>query len=584
MFPTGSHDSPFNTATSTALLAACLILSIAAVYWRVYTFGFIGYDDSAYVSANYTVQSGLSLRSIKWSFTTLHAGFWQPLVWLSFLVDYELFGLHPGGFHITNVFLHTVNSLLLFFLLKIMTGSQWKSWFVAAFFALHPLHVESVAWIAERKDVLSTTFLMLTLLSYISFVKKSSRSSYVFMTLCFTMGLMSKAMLVSLPILLLLFDYWPLNRFQLDYSLHAAHSHKNTPILALLKEKVPLFFIAVIFSCLTIFSQKAGGAIVSQTIHPISYRLANAVVSYGAYIGKMIYPFNLAVVYPFAESIALWKTIFIAVVLVIFSAITLKAATKYPYVAMGWFWYLVTLIPVIGIIQVGPQSMADRFTYIPLIGLYIVIVWSIDETINSMRLPKFTGGIAAFLVIACLSLISWHQLGYWQNSYTLFSRALQVTENNYVAHSNLGVYLIKKGKTEEATNHLRKALEIAPGYKTAHNSLGIALAKDGKLEEALDSFSMALQIDPDFANAHYNMGLALVKMGKLNEAAVHFSETLKQHPFNPKANYYLGSILAEQGELNKAVEHFKRALEIRPNDPRTQENLKRALTTSRKTK
>jgi len=559
------------------LLAVCTV----AVYWQVLSFDFIDYDDTKYVTENYHIQAGLTPTSIRWAFTTLHAGFWQPLVWLSFMLDFEIYGLNPAGFHATNLAFHTINTVLLFLFLHLTTQTVWRSWFVAFFFALHPLHIESVAWVAERKDVLSTFFFMLTLLSYYWYIKKPSLRQYALIILLFILSLSSKAMLVSVPFLLLFLDYWPFGRYNLTPLRDMTREHFKTALL-LLKEKVPFFIIAFFFSILTIFTQKTGGAVVSQAIHPIGMRIANALTSYVTYIGKMFFPYDLAVLYPFPSSISTAKAWAAALLLLAITWIVLKLRKTRPYMAFGWFWYTVSIFPVIGLVQVGPQAMADRFTYIPLIGLFITCVWGFHEITAHLRLKKIFISLTAFLIILFYSTLCWQQVSYWKDTFTLFKQALAVTENNYVAHAGLGNLFSKQGKLEEAADHFRSALEIAPGYKTAHIGYGITLAKMQRMQEAETHFRKALEIDTTFTTAHFNLGLTLYKKQQLATAAHHFEQVLLQQPDHPKAHYYLGNILAHQGKKTEAIMHFHKALALLPNDQRIKENLEKAKMIRRK--
>jgi tetratricopeptide (TPR) repeat protein len=471
---------------------------------------------------------------------------------------------------------------LLFLFLYLATGTLWKSWLAAFFFALHPLHVESVAWIAERKDVLSTFFFMLTLLSYYRYCKRPSLHRYGLVILFFVLGLSSKAMLVSVPFLLLFLDYWPLKRYSFNPQEVKSHKERFTSALVLLREKIPFFLMAIVFSIITIYSQKTGGAVVSQIIHPLTFRMANALTTYVAYIGKMFFPYDLAALYPFPSSISAAKTLSAAFLLLGLTWLAIKLRKTMPYVISGWFWYTVSLFPVIGLIQVGPQAMADRFTYIPLIGLFILCVWAFHEIAAYLRINRIFISIAAGLIIFIYSALCWQQISHWQDTYTLFTRALSVTENNYVAHAGLGNLFSKQGKLEDAADHFHSALKIAPGYKTAHIGYGITLAKMQRLPAAEFHFKKALEIDPDFTPAHYNLGLSLYRREIMPEAAYHFEQALQLQPDHPKAHYYLGNILAHQGKIHSAIVHFQKALEILPHDARIQKNLERARATLRK--
>lgn len=571
----------FKDDASPVLLTFILVLLTAALYSQVITFDFIDYDDSTYVTENFHIHAGFSPESVKWAFTTFHAGFWQPLIWLSFMLDIELYGLNPAGFHATNLFLHMVNVLLLFLFLRRATDNTWKSWIVALLFALHPLHIESVAWIAERKDVLSTFFLMLLLISYHRYVTVRSLPRYLLVFLFFVMGLSAKAMLVSVPLILLLLDYWPFNRLEIKAETGGNRENMWAAFGQLSLEKLPFVLVTILFCGLTLFTQKTGGALVSQEIHPLNMRLANALVSYISYIGKMFLPVKLAVLYPFPESISFLKAITALAVIVAITVIAIRLFAKMPYLFTGWLWYMIAIFPVIGLVQVGPQAMADRFTYIPLIGIYIACVWACADLAAFWQIRRAVIVLSACAIFIFYTVISWNQLSRWQNTLTLFSHTLKVTENNYVAHAGLGMFLSKQGKLADAAHHLKRSLEIAPGYKSAHNGYGITLAKMQRLPEAGYHFSRALEIDPHFTSAHFNLGFALYRRAQLEEAARHFAFVIESEPLHPMAHFYLGNILAEHGDMTGAISHYRQALKIVPDDRRIRENLLKAQTTRR---
>jgi Tfp pilus assembly protein PilF len=439
-----------------------------------------------------------------------------------------------------------------------------------------------VAWIAERKDVLSTFFFMLILLSYYWYTQKPTLLKYLLIIVLFILGLSSKAMLVSVPFLLLFLDYWPTGRYGLAFQNNTSKRENFKTALLLLREKIPLLIVSLIFSIITIVTQKTGGAVVSQTIHPLDLRIINAVTSYVTYIRKMFFPYDLTVLYPFPSSISAAKVISSAFLLLAITWITIKMRKTRPYIAFGWFWYTVSIFPVIGLVQVGPQAMADRFTYIPLIGLFIICVWGFHEIATLFSIKKIFISIVTILIILVYSTLCWKQVSYWKEPLTLFTQALSVTENNYVAHTMLGSSFSEKGKIKKAADHFLTALKIAPGYKSAHVGYGITLAKMQRMQEAEFHFKEALNIDPHSAAAHFNLGLILYKRRSYNEAAYHFTQVLQQRPNHPKAHFYLANILAEQGKMNEAIYHYKSALSILPNDQRIQENLKRAEEVLRK--
>jgi len=544
-------------------LLVCLFLAIAilVVYWQVRNFQFVNYDDREYVTKNHHVQAGLTTESIRWSFTAIHASNWHPLTWLSHMLDCQIYGMNPGRHHMTNVLLHILNALLLFLVFKRMTGGIWQSGFVAALFALHPLHVESVAWVAERKDVLSTFFWMLTLWSYTRYVERSKFGSYLPVLLFFILGLMSKPMLVTLPFVLLLLDYWPLKRFQLCSSGGKKHTLKKPFYWGLVWEKIPLFLLSVVSSIGTYLVQKSSGAVNSLAAIPFHNRIANAMVSYVSYIGKMIWPHNLAVFYPYPEVIVLWKVAGAGLFLIVVSVIAFRLKRTKPYFVVGWLWYIGTLVPVIGLVQVGVQRMADRYTYVPLIGIFIIIAWGVPDWVPKWRYRRI-GLAAATAILAILIITARLQVRYWSNSVTLFEHALDVTVDNSVAHLNLGEALAAQGKINAAVRHYYEALRIKPGLVAPHLNLGVALKEEGKLDEAIDHFTTALRLKPDCAEAQYELGDTLNKKGDFAAAVKHYQEAIRIKPDYTEAYNNIGVILARQNKDKEAIFYFYKALRI----------------------
>ena len=575
------------------LIIFVLILCTLVVYWQVKDFNFAGYDDELYITDNTHVQTGLTFESIKWAFTAFHAGNWHPLTWLSHMLDCELYGLNPTGHHWTNVELHIANTLLLFFILFKMTGALWRSALVAALFALHPLHVESVAWVAERKDVLSTFFGMLTILAYIRYVKKRNLLRYSLVFIFLSLGLMSKPMLVTMPFVLLLLDFWPLERLKY-YS-----PKQSSKLFSLILEKISLFIPVIISSVLTILAQKEVGALYSFEALPITTRIANALISYNNYIIKTIWPQNLAVFYPHPfGTLSLWYVFLAALAIAVISFFSIRSFKQHPYVAVGWFWYVGTLIPVIGFIQVGAQAMADRYTYIPLIGLFIIAAWGMPDLLKKWHYNRIILVIFSIIIIFAFSTRSYFQIRHWENSTAVFKNAVKVTENNWLAYNNLGLALMREGKLNDAVLNYKKALQIRPDYLTALDNIGIALHQLGRFEEALFYYSKALKIDPkhagvhnnianvltalgkfeeaikhykkalliepEFAEAHYNIANVLVTQGKLEKAEFQFKETIKKDSGHSNAHYNLGCILLNQKEYKKALAHFAQVIKIKP--------------------
>ncbi|MES0397510.1 MAG: tetratricopeptide repeat protein [Syntrophobacteria bacterium] len=572
---------------SEACIWLILITAVLLVYWQVGDHEFINYDDNAYITDNAQVQKGLTSEGIIWAFTTSHTGNWHPLTWISHMLDCELYGLNPKGHHLTNVLFHTANAILLFVVLRWMTGAIWRSGLVAALFALHPLHVESVAWAAERKDVLSTFFWMLTMVAYVHYVNRPGGKRYLLVLITFSLGLMAKPMLVTLPFVLLLLDYWPLNRFKPravtgsveDQPLGFRSSGDDkSPILKAVMEKTPLFLMSL-FSCVvTVMAQQEAGAISTLEIVPFKLRIANGLVSVVAYMGKMIWPQDLAVFYPHPVSdLQIWKPVVAGLFLLILSTVALWVAQRCRYVLVGWLWYLGTLVPVIGLVQVGEQAMADRYTYVPLIGLFIVVVWGFADLVKGWRSRRWVVSVSAAVMVLALMAGSWLQVTHWKNSVRLFKHALDATSNNYVAHYTLGNALALQGNLTGSVSHYNKALQIHPNFAEAHNNLGNALALQGNLTGAISHYNKALQINPDHAEAHRNLAVGLDRQGRHQEAIQHYAEVLRISPHDAQSHNNLGVALAEQGRLKEAVAHFTEALRIDPHFKEAQRNLDLSL-------
>ena len=584
------------------IVSLCLITAIFVSYFQVGHFDFVGYDDELYITKNLLVQKGVSLEGLKWAFTTFHAANWHPVTWLSHMLDCELFGLDPSGHHWTNVVFHIANTLLLFIILFKMTGALWKSAIVAALFALHPLHVESVAWVSERKDVLSTLMFLLSLAVYYRYAKNLSFKTYMLLIMCFSLGLMAKPMLVTLPFVLLLLDIWPLNRFKYtnSYVLQSDNTSKDgfRGIYWIILEKIPLF-IPVLVSCtLTFFAQKSAGAVLTIESLTIKYRIANALVSYVNYVIKMIWPIKLTIFYPHPRyTLSAWQ-IFGASLLITSACLwAIRVAKKYPYIAVGLFWYLGTLVPVIGLIQVGEQAMADRYTYIPLIGLFIIVVWGASDLLKKWYYQRLFFYVFVPVMLIALSWTTFFQLRYWKNGITLFEHAVEINKNSSMAHNNLatalgstnldravyhykealkinpadgfslynlGTILIQKKDYNGAVLYLSKLLKLNPRHIDARNNLANVLFIQSKSDEALSQYRKILQIDPNNADAHYNIAYVLSSQKKYNEAVLYYNETLKIEPEYLKAHYSLGNIYFKQGKTTEAFMHYAEVIKIKP--------------------
>ena len=567
-----------------------LVIATLAVYWQVRNHEFINYDDDKFITDNPLIQSGLTLESIKSAFKK-NWGYWKPVTCLSLMLDYEIYGMDSGGFHMTNLLFHIANALMLFIFLRRATGALWQSAFVATLFALHPLHVESVAWVTERKDVLSTFFWMLTMLAYIHYLKQPGFKRYILILIALALGLMAKPMLVTLPFVLLLFDYWPLGRLQLPEKRFKAkplmeevrerspdneqpafgiNSLPNSSHILirnfsrLIWEKIPML-ILVAGSILILFSFRVGKGVV-QTVKfsSFGYKISNALISYLKYIEKMVWPQNLAIHYP-CTTISWQQTALAFLILLCISIAAVKAVRSRPYFAVGWFWYIGTLVPVIGLVKFGSYfAMADRFTYVPLIGLFIIIAWGIPELVAQWRYRKIWLATLATVILTILMAMTWKQVDYWGNSITLFEHTLKITSNNYLPHNNLGNALYRQGRTAEAIEHYLQALLIKPDYAESHNNLGFALANQGRTEEAINQYLEALRINSDYADAHNNLGITLVKQGRIEEAIGHYLEGLRINPDYEEAHYNLGLALYKQGRTAEAIEHYLQALRIKP--------------------
>ena len=538
-------------------ICAGLTLAIILVYYQAGTHNFIGLDDSLYVVENPNIKAGITLKSVEWAFTTGYCANWHPLTWLSLMPDWQLFDLNAGGFHFTNLIFHIANTLLLFIVLKLMTNAIWSSAFAAALFALHPLHVESVAWVSERKDVLSTFFWLLTMWAYVRYAKKPKIISYILMVIFFVLGLMSKPMAVTLPFVLLLLDYWPLARLGTKRSL-----------TYLLIEKIPLFAMVIISSIITFIVQKKGGAMVSTgESYSLLIRLANASISYMQYIIKMIWPAELAFFYPHpGQNISLLYAVLSAVILLAITIFILRFSKNHRYLFTGWFWYLGTLVPVIGIVQVGGQAMADRYTYITLTGLFIIIAWGLPELLGKWPYRKIVLWASSLIVLSVLSVCSFIQQGYWKNSITLCEHALKVTANNYRAHLDIAAAFSEQGNFEEAIRHNIEVIRLQPYNVEAINRLGTNFYRVGKIDEAVECYKSALEIEPNSVGLLYNLGIALAAKGKIDEAIAHFEEALRIEPsiklMNILAWFLATSEKAKAHNPQKAIELARRACEL----------------------
>ncbi len=609
--------------TALSLITAFLVISVLAVFGQVMYADFLNLDDNILISENPNVQEGLTFSSLTWAFTTTEYTIWHPLTLVSFIIDYELFGLNPGGFHLINLLLHVVNTLLLFYVFQKMTGELWKSAFVSALFSLHPLHVESVAWITERKDVLSTLFWLLTTTAYFHYTKAPGFRRYLFILIPFILGLLTKAMLITLPFVLLLLDFWPLKRLCHSVDNSGAGSCKKRissflkDLLPLIKEKAVLFIVVAVFTFVNInMAQKTGNLYDSETIPP-ELRIGYALVSYINYIYKTLWPTKLAIHYPLPEAVPLWHSVGAGLILLLLTLLIVRISWKYRFLLTGFLWYIGTLVPVIGFLKIGTQSANDRFTYIPLTGLFIIVAWGVPELVKNR--PKWKGLLpyTAGAVIVCFMTLTWLQVKQWKNSRTIFSHALRVTDNNALAHFCLAKALADEGDIGGAIDHYKRALHIKPGYKTAYynlanilvqrglydeaeanymaalkrdsqyieayNNLGLLYRKKGETDKAVEVYSKALSINPDYTSILNNMGVIWIDRGEFRKAGGFFLKVLEAEPRNLEAHLHMGVLLSGLAIYEKAIFHYKEALKIDPDYAEAHINLGSAFKATGKT-
>ena len=546
--------------------AVILIVLCVAVFAPVRHFGFVEWDDPLYVTDNPRVMAGLTWQNVAWALTTSHEFYWQPLTWISHMLDVELYGLHAGGHHVTSVVIHTATTLLLFGVLRRMTGKAGRSAFVAALFAAHPLHVESVAWVAERKDVLSALFFVLALWAYARYVEKPGAARYLAVVSCYVLGLMSKPMVVTLPVVLLLLDVWPLGRFS------KARAGR------LVVEKAPFFLIAAASAALTVAGQIGANAMRDLQAFPPGLRAANAAISYVTYIAKMAWPSGLAAFYPHPTAMPAWWVVAGAcAILAALTAGAFAASRRHPYAITGWLWYIVTLLPVIGLVLVGDQARADRFTYIPLVGLFIVAAWGIPDAVP--RWPRRDAVLAAAacaVVLAC-AVVARAQVGYWESNLSLWTRAAAVTTGNQRAHASLGIELSKAGRLEEAAAQFEQALGIVPGAADLHNYLAELRERQGRDGDALQGYETAVRLKPDYDRARRNLAALLERQGRLAEAIVVWAGAVRLAPGSAPARNSLGVALASAGRLDEGIRELREAVRLDPAYAKARVNLGVAL-------
>lgn len=549
-----------------------LLVATLIAYGQVFGNGFINFDDDLYVTDNPEVRAGWTAHGLRWAFGTFHAANWHPLTWLSHMLDVELFGLDPAGHHGVNLLLHALAAVLLFQVFRRLLGRPWPAFFVAAVFALHPAHVESVAWVAERKDVLSAVFWMLAMIAWLRWVERPSPWRYGAVLLALALGLMAKPMLVTLPFVLLLLDVWPLGRWRGFAATAATSSTAVDPtrepvgMITLVLEKVPLFVLAAASSVVTVIAQRAGGAVETFEALSLGQRLANALVGYGRYLDKLVAPRNLSLYYPLDWSHGggppLWQVALAAAVLAGVTALAWTWRHRRPYLLMGWLWFLGTLVPVVGLVQVGAQAIADRYTYIPSIGLAWMVAGALAEVASK---PSRRTAVATLTAVALvlLAAATWRQVGYWHDSVKLFERSIAVTEGNYLLQNNLGATYTEMGRPEKARPLLEAAVATRPAYAEAHNNLGLAWLRSGVPERAVEQYRRALELDPENASILANLGEALAASGHAAEAVVVLRRAVEAGA-GARGYNNLGNALAETGDVEGALEQYRRALELDP--------------------
>jgi tetratricopeptide (TPR) repeat protein len=585
------------------LISSLLAVMTLSLYWPVRSFDFVNFDDNFFLKEDYHVHDGLSMEGLKWSLTTLHTGNWHPLTWFSHMADIEIYQYQAGGHHWTSVMIHTAGSILLFLVLSVLTRSVWPSALVAALFAIHPLHVESVAWVAERKDVLSGFFWILTMGAYTYYVRDPTIRRYLLVLLAFALSILSKPMVVTLPFVLLLLDYWPLERFAgaktaFDPRVSRGTHAEGRVLMRLVVEKIPLFLMAAGACIITLVAQREVGAIWPAEDLSLVARFANALVSYMDYTRKMVWPNDLAVLYPHAGMPAAWKIGIALLFLVSTSYLAVRKARTLPFLIVGWLWYLGTLVPVIGIVQVGSQSMADRYTYIPLAGLLIVLAWGAQSIVENLPGSKRLVAVFFLVALSWLLILARSQVETWKNSVTLFDQALAATEINPMAHQKIGEFYSDQNDCKRAVPHFLKAIEMKQNYAYAYHGLGVCASREADPKGALYFYRQALQIDPqlirtlgsrgllliqlrryaeaeedfqqvlrlkaDHEGAHTNLAVVFIRDGRLADAEVHLTETLRIKPRSAEGFHNLGLIRMEQGRYDDAIALFRQALALAP--------------------
>ncbi len=591
-----------NISADRQKLIVYIVLAVVtlAVYWQLNQYGIVNFDDYVYVTENDHIQSGITLDGFRWAFSTRYADLWNPLVWLSFMLDYQLHGLNAGGYHLTNLILHVMSTLFLFWLFNRMTGSIWRSAFVAALFALHPLHVESVAWIAERKDTLSAFFWMLTLCLYVYYTEKPVIRRYLLVLLCFACALMSKPMVITLPIVMLLLDYWPLDRLgsrkvvtsmpevmpdstnkgEKKNKLNKEALKKNTspprvqkvsePRIAgiipiwQLKEKIPFFVLSIIMVIITLYNPNTPDMSHDPDVIqiPLISRLANAPIAFVTYLEKTFWPHNMAILYPFTNQIPLWQVLVASLLILVITTFVIVMTKRLPYLFAGWMWFSITIAPVIGIIQISrtaPYSMADRYHYLPSIGLGVMLAWGMPALIKSEAIRKKILFSVGIIFLSVISFLSWEQCGYWKDSINLFSHTLKVTDNNWIIYGNRGFAYNGLSNYRQAIEDYNRVIKIKPGYAIAYNNRGLAYGNLGQYQRAIEGYNEAIRLKPDYVDAYYSRGVAYTNLGQYQRAIEDFNRAIRLNPAYFKAYNNMAGVYLQYGDKELGCYYAQKA-------------------------
>ncbi|MCC6794097.1 MAG: tetratricopeptide repeat protein [Candidatus Hydrogenedentes bacterium] len=566
---------PEQKSMSVLLPVCALLVIVAALYWPALSFDFTNYDDDDYVTENPFIQRGFTMEMIRWSFTTAHAANWHPLTWMSHAIDWQLSGAKPGLHHATNILFHAINAALLYTFLFRATNARGPSFVVALIFAVHPFNVETVAWVSERKNVLSTFFGLLSLVAYVGYAKHKKRSTYIIACITFALGLMSKPMLVTWPFVMLLLDYWPLSRIKTPLFPVPALLREMKPLI---KEKIPFFGLIVALSVITYLVQSRGGAVGSVDAIPMIQRVGNALVSYRNYVVMTIWPFGNAAFYPHPfHTLPVWKAALCLAVLIAISMVVVRAGRTKRYLVTGWFYYLGTLVPVIGIVQVGSQAMADRYAYVPILGLFIMAAWGAMDIAARLKVSPRTLTIAAGLVILLLAARTWNQLPHWRNSIALWERAVAVTKDNYIAHNNLGSAYLRTNQHDRALLEFTESLRIRPTHPGALVNMGRVFLDSHKAAEAAQLFEKAISLEPRRVSANLNLAIAYFQMNQIDRALTQAKLTQHIDSEDPKVYNLLGVLSNLSGRPDEAVKYLQIALQIDPNYANAKTNLQRIL-------